>query len=90
MEGGDKLWHRRHGDASGSDGADGAADRDAADDQRPGKSARRRCQKQRRHDGKPHAGHAVEIALPRGFGARQPAQRHDEQGARDQIQKRSE
>ena len=41
MEGGDELRHRRHGDAPGGDGADGAADRDAADDEKPGEAARR-------------------------------------------------
>ena len=82
MEGGDELRHGRHGDAPGGDRADGAADGDAGDDQGPGEPACRRREQQRRDDGDPHADHAVEIALPRRFRARQPAQRHDEQGAR--------
>ena len=37
-----------------------------------------------------HAGHAEIIAPPRGLGRRQPAQREDEQDARDEIEQRDE
>jgi hypothetical protein len=40
---------------------------------------------QRRQDGDRHAGHAERIALARTGRVRQPAQRQDEQNARDQI-----
>ncbi len=39
-------------------------------------------------DGERHAEHAVAIAAPRGYGARQPAQRENEQHARNEIKQR--
>ena len=90
MEGRDQLRHRRHGDAPRDHRADAAADRDAADDHRPGQRLLRRRHGQRREHGNRHADHAEIIALPRGLRRRQPAQRQDEQDAGDEIEQRDE
>ena len=64
--------------------------RDADDDQRPGDELGRRCSGQRGQHGDGHADHAEHVAAPRGLRARQPAQRQDEQHARDEIEQRDE
>ena len=90
MEHRDELRHRRHLDGAGAPGADAAADREAEDDQQPRKPARRRTQRQRRHHRDRHADHAEAIALTRGGGRGEPAQRQDEQDAGDEIEQGGE
>ena len=90
MERRDQLRHRRHGDAPRDHRADAAADRDAADDHRPGQRLLGRRHGQRGEHGNGHAGHAEIVAPPRGLGRRQPAQRQDEQNAGDEIEQRDE
>ena len=64
MEGRDQFWHRRHGDAARDHRADAAADRDAADDHRPGQWLLRLRHGQRGEHGDGHAGHAEIVPLP--------------------------
>ena len=90
MEGRDQLRHRRHGDAAGDHRTDAAADRDAADNHRPGQRLLRRRHGKRGEHGNGHAGHAEIIPPPRGLGRRQPAQRQNEQDAGDEIEQRDE
>ena len=85
MERGDKLWHRRHGDAARDDGAYAATDGDTAQDHRPGQRVGRPRHSKGGEHGNGHAGHAEIVALARGLRRRQAAQRQDEQDAGDQI-----
>ena len=85
-----QLRHRGHRNAARDDGADAAAEGNAADHKSPGDGISRRMRPQRgqRRDG--HADHAELIAAPAGIRARQAAQRQDEQDAGDQIEQRDE
>ena len=91
VEGRHQLRHRGHGDAPGDVGADRAADAKTQDDQECGETRPRLTQlRQGGGDGNRHAGHAVEVAAPRAFRARQTAQRQDEQHAGGQIEQRDD
>ena len=90
VEGGDELRHRRHRDPPRGHGADAAADREPAHHQRPADRAGGRRGRERGDDGDRHAGHAEQIALPRGFGIGKPAQRQNEQDAGDEIEQRDD
>ena len=87
VEGGDKLRHRRHGDALRRDTADDCADGEAAHNQEPRQHAHRLRQRKGCENGNGHADHAVHVALARGGGRGKPAQRHDEERACDEIEK---
>ena len=58
--------------------------------QHPREEARRRLSASVVSDGERHADHAVAVALPRGGGRRQAAQRQDEQDAGDEIEEGGE
>ena len=87
---GNKLRHCRHRNALGSEGADSAANGQSAKDHEPAHPLRWRGHGQRRQDGHGHTDHAVKIALPRTFRARQSAQGQNEQHARNQIEQRNQ
>jgi hypothetical protein len=84
VERGHELRQRGHLDAGGDEGADAAADRQPEQDQPDAAGIDTGLQQGRQH-GDRHADHAVEVALPAGFGVREPAQGQDEQHRRDQV-----
>jgi hypothetical protein len=87
MERRHKLRHVRHGDTPRRDRADAAANAEAADHQRPRYRVRHAADPQGREDRDGHADHAIAIARARRRRRRQPAQRHDEGHAADEIKK---
>ncbi len=86
VEGRDQFGHRGHRHALGDDRADAATDGDTEDHQDPAEPIGRRMRGQRGAHGDDHAGHTEEIALAAGRRAGQPAQRQDEEDARDEIE----
>ncbi len=86
VEGGDQFRHRGHRHAAGDHRADGAADRNAENDEGPGEFVGRRMARERRGDRDRHADHAEQVALPRCGGTGKSAQRQDEQHTRHEIQ----
>ena len=86
MERRDQLRHVGHRDAPRGHRADAAADGDAADDHAPGQRVGDARDPQRGRHGERHADHAVAVAgARRRHRRRQPAQRQDEQHARNEI-----
>ena len=86
----DQLRHRGHRHAARDHRADAATQHQAADHQRPRRDADRRMRAERGQHRDGHAGDAEHVAAAAGFRARQPAQRHDEEHARDQIEQRDD
>ena len=84
VEGRDQLGQSRHLDASGHHRTDGATEDDGEGDE-PEPEERHALVHERRRGGDAHADHAVQVALARGGGVRQTAQRQDEQDRGDEV-----
>jgi hypothetical protein len=81
VEEGHEFGHLRHLHAPRHEGARAAAQGQSQDQQQPARARGGGTDEDGGGDGEPHAHHAEDVALPRGGGMGEAAQRQDEEDA---------